>query len=329
MERQERKIGNAWEKIRGYKETTVLFIVVALIILISIFKPIFLSGENIKTTAIGMSCDGIIAIGMTIALISGGFDLSVGAVMGLSAVITAMLAGLGVNLWIAAVIAMGIGTCVGLGSGLLIGKVGLNPFITTLGMMSIARGAVFVLTGGTSLSITDTEGSFRFIGSGLIGGMFPTIVIIFLALLAVGEFMVRRSAPVMKVFYVGSNEKAAKLSGINVAKVKIMVYMFTAIMASLAGVLALARFGAATANLGSGTEMSVISAGVIGGASLSGGEGSVIGTILGVLLLSIINNALVLFNVSVNWQNLISGAILILAVTLDLLSHRKKYSRAV
>jgi ribose transport system permease protein len=213
MERQERKIGNAWEKIRGYKETTVLFIVVALIILISIFKPIFLSGENIKTTAIGMSCDGIIAIGMTIALISGGFDLSVGAVMGLSAVITAMLAGLGVNLWIAAVIAMGIGTCVGLGSGLLIGKVGLNPFITTLGMMSIAR------------------------------------------------------------------------------------------------------FGAATANLGSGTEMSVISAGVIGGASLSGGEGSVIGTILGVLLLSIINNALVLFNVSVNWQNLISGAILISSYT--------------
>lgn len=328
MGRQEGKIGNAWEKIRGYKETTVLFIVVALIILISVFKPIFLSGENIKTTAIGMSCDGIIAIGMTIALISGGFDLSVGAVMGLSAVITALLAGLGVNLWVAAIIAMGIGTCVGLASGLLIGKVGLNPFITTLGMMSIARGAVFVLTSGTSLSITDTEGSFRFIGSGLIGGQFPTIVIIFLVLLIIGEFMVRRSAPVMKVFYVGSNEKAAKLSGINVAKVKITVYMFTAIMASLAGVLALARFGAATANLGDGTEMSVISAGVIGGASLSGGEGSVLGTILGVLLLSIINNALVLFNVSVNWQDLISGAILILAVTLDLLSHRKKYSKA-
>ena len=131
----------------------------------------------------------------------------------------------------------------------------------------------------------------------------------------------------MNVFYVGSNEKAAKLSGINTGNVKLVVYTFSALVASLAGILSLSRFGVATANMGSGAEMRVISAAVIGGASLSGGEGSVLGTVLGVLMLNIINNALVLFNVSVNWQNLIAGVILILAVSVDVISHKKRSKR--
>ncbi len=316
-----------FEKIRSYKETTVILIVIVLVVFVSIFRPIFLSGENIKTTMIGMACDGIIGVGMTIALISGGFDLSVGSVMGLTAMLTALFASMGVNIWVAAVIALGFALLIGFANGMLIGKIGLNPFITTLGMMSIARGLVFVLTEGSAVSIMhNSDESFRVIGSGTVGGI-PVIVIIFIALVVVGEFMVRKSVSVMKVFYVGSNEKAAKLSGINVSRVKISVYTFTAFMAGVAGVLALSRFGVATANLGEGTEMNVISAGVIGGASLSGGEGSVLGTVLGVFLLSIINNALVLFNISVYWQNLISGVILILAVTFDLMSHKKKYKK--
>lgn len=309
--------------IRSFKESTVIFIIILLCVVISISAPIFLSVDNLKTTAIGLACDGIIGIGMTLSLISGGFDLSVGSVMGLSAVLTALFAGMGINIWVAALLAVAVSLIIGLINGILIGKVGLNPFITTLGMMSIARGGVFVLTQGTSLSINNASQSFRFIGSGSLFGI-PVIAIIFITLAIIGDFMVRKSSPAMKVFYVGSNEKAAILSGINTGKVKLYVYLFTALMASLAGILSLSRFGVATANMGSGAEMRVISAAVIGGAALAGGEGSVFGTVLGVLLLSIINNALVLFNVSVHWQNLIAGTILILAVTIDLLSHNRK-----
>lgn len=309
--------------IRGFKESTVILIIVLLCTVISISSPIFFSVDNLKTTAIGLASDGIIGIGMTLSLISGGFDLSVGSVMGLSAVLTALFAGMGINIWLAALLAVAISLIIGLINGILIGKVGLNPFITTLGMMSIARGAVFVLTQGTSLSINNADQSFRFLGSGNLFGI-PVIAIIFVVLAILGDFMVRKSSPAMKVFYVGSNEKAAILSGINTGKVKLYVYLFTALMASLAGILSLSRFGVATANMGSGSEMRVISAAVIGGAALAGGEGSVFGTVLGVLLLSIINNALVLFNVSVHWQNLIAGTILILAVTIDLLSHKRK-----
>ena len=310
-------------KVKGFKEMTVLLIVILLCIIISIIEPVFLSIDNIKTTAIGLASDGIIAIGMTVALISGGFDLSVGSIMGLSAVFTASFTSMGIGIWPAAVIALVLCLFIGALNGTLIGKVGLNPFITTLGMMTIARGAVYVLTEGRALSIGGDAETFRFLGNGAIIGI-PVIIIIFVLLTIVGDFIVKKSSPAMKVFYVGSNEKAAVLSGINTGKVKLVVYIVTALVGSLAGLLSLARFGVATANMGAGSEMRVISAAVIGGASLSGGEGSVLGTVLGVIMLNIINNALVLFNVSVHWQNLIAGTILIIAVTIDVLSHKRK-----
>ena len=319
-------VRNAFEKIKGYKETTVTLVTVLLVIVVSICSPVFLSGDNIRTTLIGLSCDGIIAIGMTLTLISGGFDLSVGSVMGLSAVIAATFSMMGMNIWLASLISMIICTLVGAINGFLIGKVGINPFITTLGMMQVARGAVFIITSGTSLGISTSSKSFDFIGNGEVFGI-PMIVLIFLVLTICGHFLIKRSAPAMNVFYVGSSEKAAKLSGINTGNVKLWVYTFSAFVASIAGILSLSRFAVATANMGSGTEMRVISAAVIGGASLSGGEGSVFGTVLGVVMLNVINNALVLFNVSVNWQNLISGTILILAVTVDVISHKKRTSQ--
>lgn len=326
MKEQKAIVKTAFEKLKGYKETTVTLITFLLIVIVSINSPVFLTLENIKTTAIGLACDGIIAIGMTLALISGGFDLSVGSVMGLSAVIAATFSNMGVNMWLAALISIIVCTLVGAVNGVLIGKVGINPFITTLGMMSIARGAVFIITNGTSLGIDSNVKSFTYIGNGELLGV-PVIVLIFLILAISGQFLIRHSAPAMNVFYVGSNEKAAKLSGINTGNVKLVVYTFSALVASLAGILSLSRFGVATANMGSGAEMRVISAAVIGGASLSGGEGSVLGTVLGVLMLNIINNALVLFNVSVNWQNLIAGVILILAVSVDVISHKKRSKR--
>ena len=311
------------EKIRGYKQATVVMITVLLIVVISIFSPVFLTADNIKTTAIGLSCDGIIAIGMTLALICGGFDLSVGSVMGLSAVVAATLFNTGMNIWLATLIAIVVGTLIGMLNGLMIGKVGINPFITTLAMMQIARGAVYIITSGTPVSVTGASKSFDFIGNGNFLGI-PMIGLIFVILVILGQFFTRRSTAAMNVFYVGSNEKAAKLSGINTGNVKLFVYTFSAVVASIAGILSLARFSTATADMGNGSEMRVISAAVIGGCSLVGGEGSVFGSVLGVIMLNIINNALVLFNVSVNWQNLISGLILLFAVTVDVVSHKRR-----
>lgn len=321
--KEKSSLNGIFERIRGYKQTTVVFITVLLVIIMSIFSPVFLTGDNIKTTAIGFSCDGIIAIGMTLALISGGFDLSVGSVMGLSAVVTATLFNSGMNIWLAVLLAVVICTLIGVVDGLMIGKVGINPFITTLAMMEIARGAIYIITSGTPVSVSGASKSFDFMGNGNLFGI-PMIVLIFLVLVILGQFFVRRSTAAMDVFYVGSNEKAAKLSGINSGNVKLFVYTFSAFVASLAGILSLARFSAATPDMGNGSEMRVISAAVIGGCSLVGGEGSVVGSVVGVIMLNIINNALVLFNVSVNWQNLISGLILLLAVTADVLSHKKR-----
>jgi ribose transport system permease protein len=327
MEKTQQSLGKGFlERVRAFKELNIFLVTVILIIGVSIKAPIFLSSSNIRTTLIGLACNGIIAIGMTLALVSGGFDLSVGAIMGLAACLTVVFANFGLNVWFAAILALSICIGVGVVTGILIGRVGLNPFITTLGVQQICRGAIFVLTAGSSISLPFGKDvtSYKSLGQSNLLGI-PIIVLIFIIMAVLGDFFVKKSSAAMKIFYIGSNEKAAILSGINAKKVKQNVYIITAGLAAVAGILTAARFGVATSNTGSGSEMTVISAAVIGGASLTGGKGTILGAVLGVVMLSVINNALVLFNVDVNWQSLISGVILILAILFDLLSHKRKY----
>jgi ribose transport system permease protein len=313
----------AFNKVKGFREATIMLTIVIFSIIISLLAPNFFTANNIRTTAIGMSADGIIAIGMTVALVSGGFDLSVGSIMGASSVIAGGLYLAGVNIWVGCLIAVILSVALGLFNGFLIGKVGINPFIVTLGMMQMARGIAYVVTTGSPQSLASVPESFSFIGQQNVLGI-PFIVLVFVLLAAAGDILMRKSSPFRKVFYIGSNEKAASLSGINVSKTKIGVYVLTALLASISGLLTLSRFGVATPTAGAGTELRVISAAVIGGASLSGGEGTILGAVLGIILLNLINNALVLLKVSVYWQQLISGLILVAAVTIDHLSHRKK-----
>lgn len=311
---------------REIRELNLIVIIIVVGAILAILTPHFLKESNLLTTAIGFSADGIIVVGMTIALVSGGFDLSVGSVMGLSGVAAAVFFTMGVNIWVACILALLIGVLCGLFNGLFIGKVGLNPFITTLAMQGIARGAAYVLTEGSPVSLSGVSPSFKLIGSGNILGL-PIIVVIFIVIAIIGDFMLRKTEPLRKVFYTGSNEKAAILSGINTSNVKLGVYIIASSLAALAGILSIARFSVATPSAGTNAELRNISAAVIGGASLSGGEGTVFGSVLGVLLLNIINNGLVLLNVSVYWQNLINGLILIIAVTFDFLSHKKSMDK--
>ncbi len=309
------------KKIFSIREVSLLLVIIGFSILLSFLSPYFFSVSNLSTTAIGLASDGIIAIGMTVALVLGGFDLSVGSVMALSSVVTGALHLAGVNIWIAAFIGLISGILCGLVNGYLIGKVKLNPFITTLGMMSIARGCSYVLTQGSPLSLSGMSEGFTFLGSGQIFG-FPMMVLIFLILTFIMDFVLRRSAMLRQVFYVGSSEKAAVLSGINVTKVKMGVFFLTALLSSIAGILTLSRFTVAQPNAGTGGELRAIAACVIGGASLNGGEGTILGAVLGVVLLAFANNALILLNVSVYWQDLITGIILITAVLIDFITHR-------
>ena len=316
---------SVWKKIRSMKEFSVLVILLVLVVFISVMSPAFLTVTNLRTTAIGFSCNAIIAIAMTLALVSGGFDLSVGSVLGLSAVCVVVLTNNGLNVWLACLVGLLAGAFCGTINGVLIGYMNLNAFITTLGMQQMARGIVYVLTNGGSIGLKDAPGvaAFRVIGSGSIGKI-PVLVIVCLILVIIGDILVRRSGVARNVFFVGSNEKTAMLSGINTRLVKTMVYVLTGTLSGLAGVLTASRFGTATSSTGSGVEMTVISAAVIGGVSLSGGKGTVAGAVLGVIMMSVISNILVILNVSVHWQNFITGAILILAIIFDVLSNRKK-----
>ena len=311
-------------KAFALREFTLFVIIILCSVVLSFFTPHFLTGANISTTAIGLAADGIIAVGMTVALVLGGFDLSVGSVMALSGVVAGSLYLSGVNIWLAAFVALVFGMLCGLINGYFIGHVGLNPFITTLGMMSIARGASYVLTQGSPLSLPGIARSFKFIGGGRILG-FPVMVLIYVLIVIIMDFALRRSTALRQVFYVGSNEKAASLSGINVSKVKTGVFFLTGTLAAITGILTLSRFTVAAPNAGMSAEMRAIAACVIGGASLSGGEGTIIGSALGVILLALVNNALILLNVSVYWQDLITGMILISAVLLDFFTHRSSF----
>ena len=311
-------------KLRGVREGTLVLIILGVCILVSFLSPYFMTWDNWKAMFLSFSTEGIVVVGMTVMLVLGGIDLSVGSVMCLGMCITGKLFLMGVNPWVASILALFI--CAGMGAvmGLLVTRVGLEYFITTLAFLGIARGACFVITQGTPLSLFTLPQSFKFIGQGTIGP-FPFVIVIFLIIVVISDGMLRNSTSFRKVFYVGSNEKAAIFSGIRVKRIKMGVSILSSFLAGIAGIIYMARFGAATPGFGQGLEMTAISAAVIGGASLSGGEGSVLGAILGVALLSIITTSLILLDVSVYWQDLIKGLILLFAVSIDHIRHSKQH----
>lgn len=306
------------------KETPVFLVIILMCVVLSILTPNFLTKSNILTTLVGLSADGIVAIAMTVILAMGGIDLSVGSVMGLSSMVAAKIAVGSGNIWLGALMGLAVGVVVGIINGLFIAKLKLTPFIMTLAMMSIAKGTSMLLSSGKSVAISKDNTAFMFLGQGYVGGVFPFLVIIFIVVAIVGNVLMKKTEMFRKVYYVGSNEKAAKLSGIDVEKVKIGVYILSGAMSAICGILCVSRFGTATTTTGSGVEMTAISAAVIGGASLDGGAGSVLGAVLGIILLNIVDNGLVLLHVSVYGQDLVSGLILLIAVTMDVFSNHKK-----
>ncbi len=281
----------------------------------------FLTWANISGVLLGLAVESIVAIGMTILLVSGGFDLSVGSTMALSGAITAMGLASGLPLPAALLVGLAVGAVIGLANGAVIAYVRINPFITTLGTMCIGRGLLYVLTG--QRNITDLPRAFTAIGqSGIFGIQYP--ILISLVLVLAFDLLLRRSKFLRQNYYIGGNEKAAFLCGIPVDRLKLFNYALTGLLAAVAGLVSTARFGSSSLTAGVGLELKVITAVVIGGASLSGGEGTILGAFLGSCLMGLITDALTLLGVESQWNTLVIGSALLIAVLVDTFNKRRK-----
>jgi ribose transport system permease protein len=303
------------------RELTLIALIVTIIIVMANLNPYFLSFSNFRAVAVGMAPTAIIVIGMAILLASGGFDLSVGSVMALSSTVVAMLLLAGVPIPLAVLGGLGLGAVIGVLNGLLVTGLGINPLIATLGTMSIARGIALVLTEG--FSVSSLPASFAWIGKADIGG-FPVIVLVTVLLVVFFDLAVRHTRFFRQAYFIGANEKAAMLSGIHVTRVRIILYALTGVLAALAGVLLASRLMSGTPTAGNGIELQVLAAAVIGGASLRGGEGTILGAFLGVVFVALINNTMTMLAVSIYWQMIVIGGVLICAVALDMLIRSKR-----
>ncbi len=305
------------------REIGLIVIIAILFAAMTFASPYFLTWDNMRAMAMAFAVEGIVVVGMTVLLISGGIDLSVGSVTALAMVIGGLLFLTGVDPWLASLAA--IAACAGIGAfmGFFVTRIGLHHFIVSLAVMVIARGLCLLGTGGRPLGLYTLPPEFKFIGQGSVAGI-PIVIIIFVVFVAISDFLLRRTTMFRKVFYTGSNAKAAAYSGIRTKKVVFLTTTLCSTLCGVAGVIYMARFGSAQPTFGVGMELNVIAAAVIGGASLTGGSGTILGAILGTILLSVVSSSLALLNVSVYWQDIIRGSILLTAVTVDLYFNKRR-----
>ncbi len=310
-------------------ESSVLLCLVILIVLMGIFKTdTFLSVSNFFNMLKGMSSVGIMAIGMTLIIITAGIDLSVGSIMAVSTMATARLLAEGFHPVLALLGGFGIGVLLGVINGLIITKIKVNPFITTLGMLSMGRGLAYFLTivateKSVASNISIDNAFILFIGGAYLGPI-PVQVIIMLVLVVISSFLLNYTVLGRQIYAVGSNEEAARLSGVNVTKVKVFVYATCGALCALAGLIEAGMLSTAATSAGMGIELDVIAAVVIGGASLMGGRGSIWGAILGAAIIAVIHNSFVQLRLPSYVQTITIGAVIILAVSLDQLRGKTK-----
>lgn len=313
--------GDLLARVLAIQELTLITIIVITAVGISILSPYFLTIGNLRSILIGAVPGAVIAVGMSILMVSGGFDLSVAGTMALGGTIVAYLMVNAVPLPVAIVATLILGVLIGAGNGVLVTYVRINPLIATLGTMSITRGLALVITEGYNISNLPSD----FLIPGEQGPLgLPWMVWITLVLVITGDFALRRTRFLRQLYYIGGNERAARLSGIPVDPLKVFGYMASGLLAALAGILLASRLNTAVPTAGQGLELTVIAAAVIGGASLAGGAGTVLGAVLGVLFLAQISNVLTLLSVSVFWQTVVTGMLLLAAVTFDMFVRRRE-----
>jgi ribose transport system permease protein len=294
-------------------------VLVVICILFAFLTPNFLTQNNMVNVVRQASINIVLAAGMTFVILTGGIDLAVGSVLGFTAVIAVVVSLISGLDWAAVPIALLAGALVGVLTGMTVAYVGLPPFIVTLGTYTAIRGAAYLAAGGTT--VINSKIGFAWIGNGYVGPV-PWLVIIALLTIAVSAFILHSTVLGVHVYAVGGNPQAARLTGIPVPLVLIFVYGASGLLSGLGGVMSASRLYSAQGQLGIGYELDAIAAVILGGTSFSGGIGTVFGTLIGALIIAVLNNGLTLMNVSFYWQLVIKGAVIVLAVMLDKLRTR-------
>ena len=316
------RIRHGLRKIVGAREATLAGVVILLVIYLSLASPYFLTAGNLTVVVRQIALALIISVGMTFVILIGGIDLSVGSTVALVSVLTGeFMITIGMPPVLAVVFALVGGAGVGLVNGIINAYVGIPSFVVTLGMLAVARGLSLGITGGSTIS--GFPAGFLYLGQGdFLGIPIPVWVAAVIAIAA--HIVLTRTTFGRHVYFVGSNEEAAKLSGIRVRRVKIAVFVISASLAAVSGILETARLSVGQPGAGNGYELLAIGAAVIGGASLFGGIGGILGTALGTSLLLLIQNALILLGISAYWQQVFSGVIIVAAVALNMWRRKRR-----
>ncbi len=298
-------------QINVYRSAMILLIIC---IVATILSPNFLSVTNLFNVFKQVTVAGIVGCGMTFVILTGGIDLSVGSILGLSGVLAAGILDSTGNVFFAIATAIGIGLLCGVVNGFWVAQCEIPPFIATLGMMTLLRGCVLVYTKGSPISIKAE--AYKYIGKGAILGI-PVPVIILLVLYVIAHIVLTKTAYGRSVYAFGGNREAARLSGISTKKTEWLVYVINGLMCGVAAVILTARLGSAQSTTGEGIEMDAIAAVILGGTSLSGGVGFVLPTVVGAMIMGIIDNILTLMNVNPHATSIVKGAVILIAVLVD------------
>ncbi|HIK04664.1 MAG TPA: ribose ABC transporter permease [Trichormus sp. M33_DOE_039] len=299
----------------------ILPILVIICILFSLLSPNFFTAGNAVNILRQASINIVLATGMTFVILTGGIDLSVGSILAVSAVVAVLVSLLPALGWLAVPAALLTGLLLGLLNGALITFLDVPPFIVTLGSLTALRGAAFLVANGTT--VINRNINFAWVGNSYVGPL-PWLVIIALLTVAVSWFVLRQTVLGVQIYAVGGNERAARLTGIKVNRVLLFVYGVSGLLAGLAGIMSASRLYSATGILGQGYELDAIAAVILGGTSFTGGIGTIGGTLLGALIIAVLNNGLTLLNMSYFWQLVVKGLVIIAAVMIDRLRRRSR-----
>lgn len=295
-----------------------LIILVVSCVLVGMNYPNFATWSNFVSVLRQNAVNGVLATGMTFAILIGGIDLSVGAVLAICGVVCASLLVAGMDLILVLLITLALGAVAGVFNGIMIAKAKLQPFIVTMATMTLLRGATLVYSGGKPISISGAAAydSFSWLGKGYVGPI-PVPVILAVIVFAIAYYILRQLRIGRYIYALGCNEDATKYSGIKVDNIKIFVYGIAGTLSAVAAVIYLARLGSAGPTAGDGYELDAIAAVVLGGTSMSGGKGTIFGTIIGVLIIGVLNNALNLMGIQSNYQDVVKGVVILAAVLID------------
>jgi ribose transport system permease protein len=316
---------SAWRRIVRAQEFGVFLILSAMVLFLSVYTRTFLTSTNIFNILRAFSWIAISGFGECMVIITGGIDLSVGSVMGFSGLIAGLLLRAGQGVALAVIGGLAAGAVLGVLNGLMITKAKLPPFIATLGMLLMARGLCYGLTGGWP--VQDLPQQFRYLGQfdiPLLGAGVPLPLIFTIVVCVIAAVFLTSTIWGYRIYAVGGNEVASRLSGINTDNIKILVYTLSGFLTAIGGLLMTARLGVAAPTAASGYELDVIAAAVVGGTSLSGGEGTILGVLLGAAIMQVLRTGLVLTGVSAYWLQAAQGLVIVVAIMLDQLRKRRR-----